>query len=422
MTRMNDRVMARRWIQVSMLWGGLVLAGCAPAGEDEGLVETTSSELIGDALPGLTTAQLAHFADARGTFNEVEDVADGLGPVFNEKSCGNCHNVGSAGGSGIQFEVRAGRLSGSTFDPLTAQGGQLFDLFSVTSLPPAERTAIPGCTLPPNGEPVPSTANVTALRRTTALFGLGLVDATPDATFTALAASQPLLTRGRAPLVDNLSAGHKTVGKFGWKDQNPTLFQFSGDAYVNEMGITNPQFPAEQIPSGMPATIAPCDGKPVEPGTTEDDGEDVQLFTDFMTLLAPPPRGPTNAQTLRGDVLFGVIGCDNCHTRNLTSGPNPIAALSGRTYHPFSDFLLHDMGSLGDNIGGNGDARLHEMRTAPLWGLRFVNPTNLLHDGRATSLQDAIARHDGQATVSRIAFNLLLPGPKADLLAFLNSL
>jgi CxxC motif-containing protein (DUF1111 family) len=397
------------------------LAGCAPTGSQE-RIAASSAALIGDALPGLTADELAHFAEAQDAFNEVEGVTDGLGPVFNEKGCGNCHNVAAAGGSGVQFEVRAGHLAGGIFDPLTAQGGQLFDLFSVTSLPAGERTTIPDCALPPNGEPVPANANVTALRRTTAVFGLGLVDATPDATFTLLALTELPPTRGRAPLVDNLAAGHKTVGKFGWKDQNPTLFQFSGDAYLNEMGITNPQFPAEQVPSGDPATIAPCDGVPVEPGATEDDGTDVQLFTDFMTVLAPPPRGTITAQVSRGDLLFTVAGCDSCHVRTLESGSSPIAALSYQTYHPFSDFLLHDMGSLGDNIGGNGDAGLHEMRTAPLWGLRFVDPTNLLHDGRATSLQDAITRHDGQGALAATTFSLLLPGQKADLLAFLNSL
>jgi CxxC motif-containing protein (DUF1111 family) len=384
---------------------------------------STAQALAGDSLPGLTVEQSQEFADGLDAFNEVEDVAKGLGPVYNERACGNCHNVGGPGGSGVQFEQRAGRLQGSSFDPLTSQGGQLFDRFSVTSLSSSERTAIPNCTLPPSGEPIPAAANVVALRRTTALFGLGLVDATPDATFVALAASQPVGIRGRAPMVNNLSAGHATVGKFGWKAQVPTLFQFSGDAYLNEMGITSPQFPQEQAPLGDPSRVAACDGNRVEPAGVEDeDGEDVALFAEFMRFLAQPPAPVIQGQAQSGDTVFTQIGCDGCHVRTLKSGPSEVAALANQTYHPFSDFLLHDMGSLGDNIGGNGDAGLREMRTAPLWGVRFVDPTNLLHDGRATSLDDAILRHDGQAATARDAYVALPPGKKKNLLAFLQAL
>ena len=378
---------------------------------------STSEALAGGVLKGLTEEQRARFSEGADAFAEVEGVADGLGPVFNERGCGNCHSVGGLGGSGVQFEVHAGRLSHGQFDPLQEQGGQLFDLFSVTSLPPEERSAIPGCLLPPNGEPIPAQANVTARRRTTALFGLGLVDATPDATFLRLAAHQPRSIRGRAPLVDNISAGQKTVGKFGWKDQNPTLFQFAGDAYLNEMGITNPEFPDEQAPSGDPSAIAACDGK----SELEDDGEDVELFTDFMSLLAPPMPAHRSHDAKRGDALFDQIGCNGCHVRTLKSGRSDVAALSRKSYHPFSDFLLHDMGSLGDNVE-QADAGLREMRTAPLWGLRFVDPDHLLHDGRADSVEDAVLKHDGQGRAARDRFARLSKADQRRLLAFLATL
>jgi CxxC motif-containing protein (DUF1111 family) len=402
----------------------MTLAAC---GSEEPWEEpsSTASALtaaLGDHLPGLDPTQAARFVVAKEVFNDVETIPDGLGPVFNERACGNCHSVGASGGSGVQFEVRAGHLTGAVFDSLPAQGGQLFDLFSVTSLPASERTTIPGCTLAASGEPVPAAANLTALRRTTALFGLGLVDATPDSTFLALAASQPSAIRGRAPLVPNLTTHTNTVGKFGWKDQVPTLFQFSGDAYLNEMGITNPQFPIEQAPLGNPALVAACDGKPGEPATVEDDGEDVAFFTDFMSFLAPPPAPDLTGQAHSGDQVFSDIGCDGCHVRTLVSGVSPIAALKNQTYHPFSDFLVHDMGSLADSIPGNGDVGLREMRTAPLWGLRFVAATDLLHDGRATSVEDAILRHDGQAAASRNAFMNLPSGHKKNLLVFLSKL
>jgi CxxC motif-containing protein (DUF1111 family) len=410
-----------RWAFLAALAAATSMAGCSSAPEEGELGSVVEGLQSGDSLAGLTAAQQALFTTGRGTFMEVEDLADGLGPVFNERACGNCHSVGAVGGAGVQFEVRAGRKTGSTFDPLTASGGSLFDLFSVTNptqTSAAERALIPGCTLPPNGEPVPSTANVVAKRRTTALFGLGFVDATPDSTFTALAASQPAFRRGRAPLVPNITAGHPTVGKFGWKDQNPTLHQFAGDAYVNEMGITNTDFPVEQAPSGNPALVAACD---IVPGV-EDTSNDVQQFTDFMTLLAAPPRGPVSGRAALGDIGFTALGCDGCHVRNLRSGASPIRALANQTYSPFSDFLLHDMGSLGDGIGGNGTAGTTEMRTAPLWGLSLIDPTHLLHDGRGTSVEDAILRHEGQARISRDLFAIQPRNVKDNLLAFLKTL
>lgn len=420
-TRRVSILTGRGWIRGSWIIAGAMgaVTACAPSASPD-VVAMRSSALLGDPLPGTDTTAFDANAD---TFAEVETVEDGVGPVFNERACGNCHNVGALGGSGVQFEVRAGHFDSSTntFDNLVGEGGQLFDLFSVTSLPPTALTA--SCPLPPNGEqPVPADANVTALRRTTALFGLGLVEATPDATFVALAAAQPVGIRGHAALVPNLLTNTNTVGKFGWKAQVPTLFQFSGDAYLNEMGITNPMFPNEQVPRGNPAFIPPCDGNPVEPGSTEDDGGDVQAFTDFMTALAPPPAPVISGQAHSGQTIFSAIGCAGCHVPDLTSGQNDVAALSNQTYHPYSDFLVHDMGSLGDGIPGNGDVGRFEMRTAPLWGLHFVDPTNLLHDGRATSVADAIQRHDGQGAAARDAFNALPPGHKNNLLAFLATL
>jgi CxxC motif-containing protein (DUF1111 family) len=392
------------------------VAACAPSTERD-VLAMRSSALLGDPLPGTDTVAFDANAD---TFAEVETVDDGVGPVFNERACGNCHNVGALGGSGVQFEVRAGSFDGAAFHNLEGEGGQLFDLFSVTSLPPTALTA--SCPLPPNGEPVPGDANVVALRRTTALFGLGLVEATPDATFTALAAAQPVGIRGHAAQVPNLRDNTTSVGKFGWKSQVPTLFQFSGDAYLNEMGITNPMFPNEQVPQGNPAFIPPCDGNPVEPDSTEDDGGDVQAFTDFMTFLAPPPAPVITGQAHSGQTIFSDIGCAGCHVPTLTSGNSDFPQLANQTYHPYSDFLVHDMGSLGDGIPGNGNVGRTEMRTAPLWGLHFVDPTNLLHDGRATSVADAIQRHDGQGAAARDAFNALPPGHKNNLLAFLATL
>ncbi len=118
-----------------------------------------------------------------------------------------------------------------------------------------------------------------------------------------------------------------------------------------------------------------------------DAGDGVEAFADFMTFLAPPPRGPVGVTAALGELQFVGIGCASCHVPTLVTGANAVGALNKVTFHPYSDFLLHDMGTLGDGITQNkATGRL--MRTAPLWGVRYQ--TTLLHAGRATSLEQAI--------------------------------
>lgn len=372
----------------------------------------------GDPLPGLTAAELEAARRGRAAFEEQKEISTGLGPLFNETSCSRCHNRGGVGGSGFQSVVLAGRLEAGVFDPSSAEGGPLLAQASVSLLrSPADRRLIPECRLPPDGEPVPRNATTVARRRTTALFGLGLVEATPDATFIELAARQPSGIRGRVAMLHDPASGKPAVGKLGWKAQFSTLVQFSAAAYRNELGITNPELPTEQAPLGIPALASACDVVP-EP---EDDGEDVRDAAAFIRLLAPvaPLAGDDAARA--GDGLFTEVGCDGCHVRVLRTGASTVGALSHREYQPFSDFLLHDMGALADGIG-EGDATPREMRTAPLWGMRLVKPDRLLHDGRAKSLVEAIRAHEGQGAGARAAF-MALPEPEQQaLLAFLRTL
>jgi CxxC motif-containing protein (DUF1111 family) len=330
-------------------------------------------------LPGLTPEQLARFEEG------LEE-----GAAF--------------------FETRFGRALDGDFDPLADLGGSLLQTF-----------AIPGFT----PEVVPSTANVTALRRSLPLFGLGLVDAVPDATFQFIAAVQRFFspaTAGRVSFATSRASQQLRVAKFGWKAQVQSLLEFSGKAYVDEMGITSPLFPIENCPNAPPGT---CDDAVPNP---EDDGTDVQLFRDFMTFLAPPPRGPITRDVIRGEKVFHVIGCASCHLPTLVTGLNRVRALSLKPFHPYSDFLLHDMGSLGDGIGGDqanasgveAVAKRNEMRTQPLWGLR-IRPV-LLHDGRATTYSEAIEGHDGQGALARDRYLALPPEDREDLAAFLGSL
>ena len=372
-----------------------------------GLMAATN---FGDPFPNLTAAELALFNAGKDEFVAVEAVDEGLGPVFNEAACATCHfGPGTAvGGTTGRMETRFGRNVGGTFDPLTSLGGSLLQDHAIGLV-------ADGFTFVP--EVVPGEANVVARRITTQLFGLGLVNAVPDDEFRHLAlleAATSPTTAGTPNMVLDIASGQTRVGRFGWKAQVPTLHQFSGDAYLNEMGITNPEFPNESCPQGDCAVLA---HNPV-PGLN-DDGTGVTQFTDFMTLLAPPPRGPLSLQVLEGSGIFAIIGCGNCHTPALVTGTSPVAALSGKVFQPFSDFLLHDMGGLGDGIA-QGSATGLQIRTAPLWGVR--TRALLLHDGRATTLSAAILAHDGQGKRARDRFAGLSPRAQSALLAFLKSL
>ncbi|MEA2337347.1 MAG: hypothetical protein QOE82_1354 [Thermoanaerobaculia bacterium] len=363
----------------------------------------------GASLAGLTAAQVASFNSGRGSFNRDATPATGLGPVFNDRSCNVCHNVPAIGGGSNRLVTRFARRVGGVFDPLTELGGSLLQDRGLGAGIGSQHNFIP--------EVVPAQATIVVRRRTTPLFGLGLVDATPDADFVALAAMQAARgdgVAGRVNMTDNIRAGTKTVGRFGWKAQVPTLFQFAGDALVNEMGITTPDFPNETCPQGNCAELIfnPAPG-------INDPGVGPLTITDFMSLLAAPQRGPQTADSIAGEQIFETIGCSACHVATLTTGSSAIPSLDHKTYHPYSDFLLHDMGTLGDGLEMASSTGT-EMRTEPLWGLRFIN--RYLHDGRATTLEQAIAEHAGQAAGSRDRFATLAADAKAKLVAFLRSL
>ncbi|HUL49646.1 MAG TPA: di-heme oxidoredictase family protein [Gemmatimonadales bacterium] len=365
---------------------------------------------LGAPLHGLTADEQARFAAGVAEFEDAEEPDEGLGPVFNEASCSSCH-AAPLGGTTGRAETRFGRVSNGIFDPLANLGGSLIQDHAIGLV----HTSAGDFTYVP--EVVPPSANVAALRITTPLFGLGLVDAVPDAELLQLARLEARLapsTQGTPSMTTEILTGKTRVGRFGWKAQNPTLHQFAGDAYLNEMGITNPEFPNENCPQGNCASLA---FNPLS--AVNDTGDGVTAFTDFMSMLGPPRRGAITRTTIAGGAVFVGIGCANCHTPILTTGDSPIAALSHKAFQPFSDFLLHDMGSLGDGITqGNATGRL--MRTAPLWGLSS-RPV-FLHDGRASTPSQAILAHAGQGQRARDRYAALRPGEQAALLAFLKSL
>ncbi|HET9626259.1 MAG TPA: di-heme oxidoredictase family protein [Kofleriaceae bacterium] len=392
--------------------------------------------VTGDPLPGISATD---FAAAKANFIATEGIADGLGPIFNEKACGNCHTQGAAGGAGVQIERRFGKINADgTFNSLANEGGSLRQLMTIGSFTGANGQA---CNVPLEHEPADATIHNVG-RLTTPLFGAGLIDVIPDSVIVANANNQAASVRGvvsRVPVLlpnpadPSQVLGATKVGRFGWKSQIASLVQFAADAYVNEMGITTQHcingtsvlaFATESKPNGI-AQPAGCDdlgpGGPGIPAGT-DDGvgscagglseiqDDVNNFFKYMTFLAPAPRLPIDAATdLQGGTVFNRIGCASCHLlKDYVTPASPANGVPGNfSFRPRTDFLLHDMGSLGDGIGNDGDsvATTHLMRTAPLWGLHLR--TKFLHDGRATSITQAIQLHGGQAAASVQNFNAL---------------
>jgi CxxC motif-containing protein (DUF1111 family) len=253
--------------------------------------------------------------------------------------------------------------------------------------------------------------NISTLRLSTSTLGDGYVEAIANETILDIRNRQPASIRGTAVHVPVLeSASIARVGRFGWKSQHASLQSFAADAYINEMGITNPLFPEENTSSGRFVGFGTDYDTVAEP---EDDGADVVAFANFMRATKAPPRGEINSDVLAGERLFRDAGCVGCHVATIrTARPGtPINggalvvpdALGNKSIHPYSDFLLHDVGT-GDGIPVLPDpgyaVTARQFRTAPLWGLRTRN--RLMHDGLAFTVQDAVRRHAGQATGARI--------------------
>ena len=362
---------------------------------------------LGDPLPGLTRDQLEDFIEGLGEFQAVEDAEGGLGPIFNNTSCAICHSVPAIGGSSASLVTRFGRTEGGHFDPLTQLGGSLLQ----------SQALDPGIL-----EKVPAEATIVVQRQSTALFGLGLIEAIPDAAILDLAKRQKQDgVLGRAAMVDDVATGQTRVGRFGWKAQQATLLSFAGDAYLNEMGVTSRLFPTENAPNGDQEKLALFDhvADPedvVDPATGKGD---IDLVADYMRLLAPPMPPSITGPLQTGFNLFARAGCVECHVPTLLTGPNKIRALDRQPVTLWSDLLLHDMGSLNDGIA-QADALPNEMKTAPLWGLRFSAP--FLHDGRAPTITDAILAHDGEGAPARDRFKGLTQKQQIQLLEFLNAL
>ena len=363
---------------------------------------------FGDPLPGISAQDFERFRIGLEDFLEVEDSEEGLGPVFNGRSCAECHSIPAIGGGGSITEMRAGRRNpDGSFDPLP--GGSLFQLFSI---PPHTCQESP-----------PPEANVIAIRKAIPLFGAGLVEAIPDETLSGLADPDDRDGDGVSGRVHwVLDVGTQTIraGRFGWKAQQATLLTFGAEAYLEEMGITNELFPLENAPNGDAERLRFCDPtRALEDVPELSTGlRGIDNFEAFLRFLAPPPRGEITDTARQGEQVFARTGCDACHVPVLFTGASAHPVFDRRPVPLYSDLLLHDIGT-GDGIP-QGDALGEEIRTPALWGLRVRR--GLLHDGSAATIADAILRHGNEAAFSREQFLALSEEEAEVLLAFLQSL
>jgi CxxC motif-containing protein (DUF1111 family) len=382
---------------------------------------TYFSSTAGNSVPNLSSALTTNFTVGGATFGTTYYAAQGLGPIYNNSSCANCHNFPVQGGSGTSLLKRFGLNTNGVFNPLTNLDGTLLHTAFINA----------NCT----ETNVPSSANVIALRKTRMLFGAGLIEAIPASVITSNAAVPNVDgIVGTPAYVTDLVNGQQLIGRFGWKGQYATLLSFSADAENNELGRTSRIEPVGHAPFGNTSlyntynTLA--DPNDVTNGTGK---ADIDRNSDYIRLLAPAPTVPLTANAVTGRALFHSISCDECHTPSLTTTNNfipvsdlasetssPIAGLSGISVPLYSDLLLHNMGSLNDGIG-QGGANTNQMLTAPLWGLRFKIP--YLHDGRATnSVDTAIRLHDGDALPAATRYINLTTQQQQDIQAFLNSI
>jgi CxxC motif-containing protein (DUF1111 family) len=398
------------------------------------------------------TNDATHDAD-QTTFEEVEKLTDGLGPLYNAQSCRECHQNPVSGAASQVTELRVGHQGrdGRFLNPEIpiAHGAEVITGRSLVN----DRAICPNGAFPNNEiqERVPDKETIRTFRLSLNLLGDGFVEAVDDQTLVNLAEQQCKSSHKkicgqilRVPIVE--APGQMGVGRFGWKDQHASLLSFAADAYLNEMGITNRLQPDEV--TKLCNTVSEPNDTPGPDGLS-----DIDHFARFIRATKAPARDTAQASTAlsrQGWTLFEKIGCATCHTETMTTAPAGTkinggtftipAALGSVTFHPYGDFLMHDVGT-GDGIlqaipehYGKKVFRLmsdymakqdfessrNKIRTAPLWGVR-LRP-RLMHDGASVTFRDAIMRHAGEAKHVTTEFEKLKSENQEAIIEFLKSL
>ncbi|HVJ88865.1 MAG TPA: di-heme oxidoredictase family protein, partial [Labilithrix sp.] len=258
------------------------------------------------------------------------------------------------------------------------------------------------------------------------VMGLGLLEAVPEETILGLADPDDLDgdgISGRPNRVWDHARQATVLGRFGWKANQPNLTQQSAGAFVGDMGITSSLFPSEVCTAAQEKCLA----APTGPTPQLRDVLLEQVDYYMRTLAVPGRRNVESIAVRRGRKLFDSARCSSCHTPHLETEPlEDFPELSRQVIHPFTDLLLHDMGS--DLADGRDDfeATGTEWRTPPLWGIGLVRTVNrhsyFMHDGRARGFAEAILWHGGEAARSRDQFVAMPEADRDALIAFLESL
>jgi len=361
----------------------------------------------GDRLRGLSAAERAMFDSGRVVFDSTFTPEVGLGPLFNASGCAECHEDPVSGGTGDEVERHATafhpELPGRACDELAAQGGPVFQ----DSVTPALHAA-----LGIDNEAVPPEATAIAARTIPDVFGFGLLDAVPDSAILAYADPDDRNHDGISGRPNRFFDGR--LGRFGRKALVPTLREFNDGAFQAEQGVTNPSVPDEGTVTGRPL---PAGTDPA--ADPELSARGLELADAFVRLLAPPAPLRLSREARQGREVFTSVGCTDCHVPALRTGDSPIAALRRKEVAAYTDLLLHDMGAVNGDIC-LGLATPGEFRTEPLMGLRLM--TRFLHDGRASTPEQAIEMHAGEGAQARDLFRALPPADRAALVAFLKTL
>ena len=426
-----------------------------PRAGGETTIQNRSSRAYERPAPNLDTEWAEHHAVGDLAFEAAfvtapANVNPGLGPLFNGTSCAGCH---IRNGRGMpekgQRVVRVSQAPG--IFPMEqgsnpAEGWEAIAPHSNTAPVPGLGTQIqeqaiygysPEATVQVEWEPQPgrygdgtayelrsprleishsdgtpiAAGIVTSNRIPQPVFGVGLLEAVPEAEI--LQGADPEDRdgdgiSGRPNRVWDVAQQATTLGRFGWKANTPNLLQQSAAAYANDMGVSNPLFP-------------PTDSHP------DIDARILKAAAVYVQTLAVPERTLVNdPQVRQGEQLFTAANCAGCHRVTLHTGNHEIPALENQTLHPYTDLLLHDMGTALADGRPDFEATGNEWRTPPLWGVGLVQTVlpyaGYLHDGRARTLEEAILWHGGEAETARELFRQMPEGDRASLIQFLRSL
>ena len=422
----------------------------------ETTVFDATSHAFSTPAPNLSADGLAKHLEGDVEFEAVfvtvpAEVNPGLGPVYNNISCINCHardGRGRAPTSGEKLTSILFRMSlpnpesDGTHGPVPVPGfGTQLNNRAIFGVPPEGTVTInytegelttsdgvkvylrtPNYKIEDAYQPLPDNVEISP-RVAPVVFGLGLLEAIPESTILALADEADQDGNGisgKANYVWDVQENGLNLGRFGWKANQPTLIQQVASAYHDDMGITTSLLPRENS-DGQPQ----YDGRGDDPELSDEILDVVTFYV--QTLAVPARRDLDNPMVQNGEELFESAGCSGCHIPTLQTGTlSDVPEVSNQTIHPYTDLLLHDMGAgLADNRP-DFLASGSEWRTPPLWGIGLVKVvnghTNFLHDGRARGLLEAILWHGGEAEQSREAVQGMSASDRNALIAFLESL